>query len=192
MPAGFSSSDQTELIQSERDVQARIAGSGSSSTSPRSPRCRTSSGRPRWCATTWSARCSRRPTCRSRRSPCCGCCGSGASRRPVAWPTSRASRAARSPASIGTLEARGLVQRRPHPDDRRSVLMSTTADGDALMRRSTRSSTARRRRCRPSSTRPTSSRSPTRCARCCAPSSRSTADLAHLCRSALAALDRDP
>ena len=28
MPAGFSSSNETELIQAERDVQARIAGLG--------------------------------------------------------------------------------------------------------------------------------------------------------------------
>ncbi len=34
---------------------------------------------------------------------------------------------------ITTLEARGLVQRRPHPDDRRSVLMSATPTGEALM-----------------------------------------------------------
>lgn len=35
---------------------------------------------------------------------------------------------------VGTLEARGLVARRPHPDDRRSVLVATTPAGDALMR----------------------------------------------------------
>ncbi len=34
---------------------------------------------------------------------------------------------------VTTLEARGLVQRRTHPDDRRSVLVSATTDGEALM-----------------------------------------------------------
>jgi DNA-binding MarR family transcriptional regulator len=33
-----------------------------------------------------------------------------------------------------TLEARGLVRRRQRPDDRRSVLLAATADGEALVR----------------------------------------------------------
>lgn len=34
---------------------------------------------------------------------------------------------------VTTLERRGLVRRRPHPDDRRSVLVATTDAGEALM-----------------------------------------------------------
>lgn len=34
---------------------------------------------------------------------------------------------------VTTLEKRGLVARRPHPDDRRSVLVATTDAGEALM-----------------------------------------------------------
>lgn len=34
---------------------------------------------------------------------------------------------------VTTLEGRGLVQRRTHPDDRRSVLVSTTPHGERLM-----------------------------------------------------------
>jgi DNA-binding MarR family transcriptional regulator len=34
---------------------------------------------------------------------------------------------------VTTLEKRGLVRRSPHPDDRRSVLVSTTDAGEALM-----------------------------------------------------------
>lgn len=34
---------------------------------------------------------------------------------------------------VTTLENRGLARRRPHPDDRRSVLVAATADGEHLM-----------------------------------------------------------
>lgn len=34
---------------------------------------------------------------------------------------------------VTTLERRGLVRRRPHPDDRRSVLVAATPAGEALM-----------------------------------------------------------
>lgn len=34
---------------------------------------------------------------------------------------------------VTTLEKRGLVRRRPHPDDRRSVLVATTDAGEQLM-----------------------------------------------------------
>lgn len=34
---------------------------------------------------------------------------------------------------VTTLERRGLVRRRPHPDDRRSVLVAATAAGEHLM-----------------------------------------------------------
>lgn len=36
---------------------------------------------------------------------------------------------------VTTLERRGLVRRRRHPDDRRSVLVAITSSGDALMAR---------------------------------------------------------
>jgi DNA-binding MarR family transcriptional regulator len=34
---------------------------------------------------------------------------------------------------VDTLEKRGLIRRRPHPDDRRSVLLEITADGRRLL-----------------------------------------------------------
>lgn len=34
---------------------------------------------------------------------------------------------------VSTLERRRLVRRRPHPDDRRSVLVAATGEGEALM-----------------------------------------------------------
>ena len=34
---------------------------------------------------------------------------------------------------VTTLERRGLVRRRPHPDDKRSVLVAATGDGERLM-----------------------------------------------------------
>ena len=36
---------------------------------------------------------------------------------------------------LDTLEKRGLVVRRPHPDDRRRVLVAVTADGQAVLDR---------------------------------------------------------
>jgi MarR family transcriptional regulator, organic hydroperoxide resistance regulator len=133
MPAGFSSSDQTELIQAERDVQARIAGLGieldfaslaavsnifRAATVLRNHMERTvlastdlsfTAFTVLWVLWIWGEQEARRVAGES-----------GISRGTLTG-------------VIGTLEARGLVRRRPHPDDRRSVLMSTTADGDALM-----------------------------------------------------------
>jgi DNA-binding MarR family transcriptional regulator len=134
MPAGFSSSDQTELIQAERDVQARIAGLGvdldfaslaavsnifRAATVVRNHMERTVLAQTDmsftaftvlWVLWIWGEQEARRVAEES-----------GVSRGTLTG-------------VIGTLEARDLVQRRPHPDDRRSVLTSITAHGDALMR----------------------------------------------------------
>jgi DNA-binding MarR family transcriptional regulator len=133
MPAGFSSSDETELIQSERDVQSRIAGLGvdldfaslaavsnifRAATVVRNHMERTVLAQTDlsftaftvlWVLWIWGEQEARRVAEES-----------GVSRGTLTG-------------VIGTLEARDLVQRRPHPDDRRSVLMSITTHGDALM-----------------------------------------------------------
>ena len=60
---------------------------------------------------------------------------------------------------VGRLERRGHAERKPNPDDRRSYLLSLTADGQKLLRACTAAlprpgrsgrGAARRRRCRPS------------------------------------------
>jgi MarR family transcriptional regulator, organic hydroperoxide resistance regulator len=133
MPAGFSSSDQSELIQAERDVQARIAGLGvdldfaslaavsnifRAATVVRNHMERTVLAQTDlsftaftvlWVLWIWGEQEARRVAEES-----------GISRGTLTG-------------VIGTLEARGLVQRRPHPADRRSVLMSTTRQGDVVM-----------------------------------------------------------
>ena len=133
MPAGFSSSDETELIQAERDVQSRIAGLGvdldfaslaavsnifRAATMVRNHMERTVLAQTDlsftaftvlWVLWIWGEQEARRVAEES-----------GVSRGTLTG-------------VIGTLEARGLVHRRPHPDDRRSVLMSITEHGDALM-----------------------------------------------------------
>jgi MarR family transcriptional regulator, organic hydroperoxide resistance regulator len=135
MPAGFSSSDETELVQSERDVQARIAGLGidldaaslaavsnifRAATVVRNHMERTVLAQTDlsftaftvlWVLWIWGEQEARHVADES-----------GVSRGTLTG-------------VIGTLEARGLVARRPHPGDRRSVLMATTQEGDTLMRR---------------------------------------------------------
>jgi MarR family transcriptional regulator, organic hydroperoxide resistance regulator len=174
MPAGFSSSDQTELIQAERDVQARIGGLDidfaslaavsnifRAATTVRNHMERTVLTRTDlsftaftvlWVLWIWGEQEARHVADES-----------GISRGTLTG-------------VITTLEARGLVQRRPHPDDKRSVLMSASPAGEALMVDVFPRSTPRRARsppsCRPSS----DSRSPMPCAPCCAPSKPSTTD----------------
>lgn len=133
MPAGFSSSDQTELIQAERDVQSRIGGLDVDFTSlaavsnifraatvVRNHMERTvlapadlsfTAFTVLWVLWIWGEQEARRVAEES-----------GISRGTLTG-------------VITTLEGRGLVQRRPHPDDRRSVLMSATKSGETLMKR---------------------------------------------------------
>lgn len=131
MPAGFSSSDESELIQAERDVQARIGGLDVDFASlaavsnvfrvattvrnhmERSVLASTdlsfTAFTVLWVLWIWGEQEARHVAAES-----------GISRGTLTG-------------VISTLEARGLVQRRAHPDDRRSVLMSATPDGQALM-----------------------------------------------------------
>ena len=133
MPAGFSSSDQSELIQSEREVQSRIGGLEidfaslaavsnifRAATTVRNHMERTvltgadlsfTAFTVLWVLWIWGEQEARHVADES-----------GISRGTLTG-------------VITTLEARGLVRRRSHPDDRRSVLMSATAEGDALMQR---------------------------------------------------------
>lgn len=133
MPAGFSSSDESELIQSERDVQARIGGLDvdftslaavsnifRAATTVRNHMERTvlapadlsfTAFTVLWVLWIWGEQEARRVAEES-----------GISRGTLTG-------------VITTLEGRGLVQRRPHPDDRRSVLMSATKAGETLMKR---------------------------------------------------------
>ncbi len=131
MPAGFSSSDQSELIQAERDVQARIGGLDidfaslaavsnifRAATTVRNHMERTvlvmtdlsfTAFTVLWVLWIWGEQEARHVADES-----------GISRGTLTG-------------VITTLEARGLVQRRPHPDDKRSVLMSASPAGEALM-----------------------------------------------------------
>lgn len=133
MPAGFSSSDRSELIQSERDVQARIGGLDvdftslaavsnifRAATTVRNHMERTvlapadlsfTAFTVLWVLWIWGEQEARRVAEES-----------GISRGTLTG-------------VITTLESRGLVQRRPHPDDKRSVLMSATKAGESLMKR---------------------------------------------------------
>lgn len=133
MPAGFSSSDEGELIEAERDVQARLVGLGveidvaslaavsnvfRAATVIRNHMERVvlaptdlsfTAFTVLWVLWIWGEQEARHVAAES-----------GISRGTLTG-------------VISTLEARGLVQRRPHPDDRRSVLMSATPAGEALM-----------------------------------------------------------
>ena len=133
MPAGFSSSDEGELIEAERDVQARLGGLGvevdvaslaavsnvfRAATVIRNHMERAvlaptdlsfTAFTVLWVLWIWGEQEARHVAAES-----------GVSRGTLTG-------------VITTLEARGLVQRRPHPDDRRSVLMSATPAGEALM-----------------------------------------------------------
>jgi DNA-binding MarR family transcriptional regulator len=133
MPAGFSSSDESELIEAERDVQARLGGLGvevdvaslaavsnvfRAATTIRNHMERAvlaptdlsfTAFTVLWVLWIWGEQEARHVAAES-----------GISRGTLTG-------------VITTLEARGLVQRRPHPDDRRSVLMSATQAGEALM-----------------------------------------------------------
>ena len=133
MPAGFSSSDESELSQAERDVQSRIGDLDVDfaalaavsnvfrvATMVRNHMERTvlapadlsfTAFTVLWVLWVWGEQEARRVADES-----------GISRGTLTG-------------VITTLEGRGLVQRRPHPDDRRSVLMSTTKAGDTLMKR---------------------------------------------------------
>jgi MarR family transcriptional regulator, organic hydroperoxide resistance regulator len=133
MPAGFSSSDRSELIQSERDVQSRIGGLDvdftslaavsnvfRAATTVRNHMERTvlapaelsfTAFTVLWVLWIWGEQEARRVAEES-----------GISRGTLTG-------------VITTLEGRGLVQRRAHPDDRRSVLMSATRAGETLMKR---------------------------------------------------------
>ena len=68
---------------------------------------------------------------------------------------------------VDDLEQRGLVERRPHPEDRRAKLVRLTRAGRAAAARPTRSSTSRPPRC--------ATRRPRTSPRCCACSSASPA-----------------
>jgi len=133
MPAGFSSSDEGELVQAELDVQSRIGGLDvdfaslaavsnifRAATTVRNHMERTVLDKADlsftaftvlWVLWVWGEQEARRVADEA-----------GISRGTLTG-------------VVSTLEARELVERRPHPDDRRSVLMSATADGEALMRR---------------------------------------------------------
>src|SRR5690606_8146241 len=126
MPAGFSSGDESELIEAERDVQARLDGLGieldvaslaavsnvfRAATTIRNHMERTvlaptdlsfTAFTVLWVLWIWGEQEARHVASES-----------GISRGTLTG-------------VISTLETRGLVQRRPHPDDRRSVLMSVT------------------------------------------------------------------
>jgi MarR family transcriptional regulator, organic hydroperoxide resistance regulator len=130
MPAGFSSSDRSELIQAERDVEARIgaldvdvdfasiaavANIFRAATTVRNHMERTVltpadlSFTVLWVLWIWGEQEARHVAAES-----------GVSRGTLTG-------------VVATLETRRLVQRRPRPDDRRSVLLSTTRAGDTLM-----------------------------------------------------------
>jgi DNA-binding MarR family transcriptional regulator len=133
MPAGFSSSDKSDLIQSERDVQARIGDLDidfaslsaisnifRAATTVRNHMERTVLSKADlsftafvvlWVLWIWGEQEARYVAAES-----------GISRGTLTG-------------VVSTLEARGLVERRTHPDDRRSVLVRATKDGERLMRR---------------------------------------------------------
>lgn len=131
MPAGFSSSDQGELSQAERDVQARIGDLDvdfaalaavsnifRAATTVRNHMERSvlagadlsfTAFTVLWVLWIWGEQEARHVAEES-----------GISRGTLTG-------------VVTTLEARGLVRRRPHPDDRRSVLVSATPAGQVLM-----------------------------------------------------------
>jgi DNA-binding MarR family transcriptional regulator len=133
MPAGFSSSDESDLIQSERDVQARIGGLDidfaslaaisnifRAATTVRNHMERTVLSKADlsftafvvlWVLWIWGEQEARHVASES-----------GISRGTLTG-------------VVTTLESRGLVARRTHPDDRRSVLVRATPDGEKLMRK---------------------------------------------------------
>jgi DNA-binding MarR family transcriptional regulator len=133
MPAGFSSSDKTDLIQSERDVQARIgeldidfvslsavSNIFRAATTVRNHMERTVLSKADlsftafvvlWVLWIWGEQEARHVAAES-----------GISRGTLTG-------------VVSTLEARNLVARRTHPDDRRSVLVRATRDGEKLMRK---------------------------------------------------------
>jgi DNA-binding MarR family transcriptional regulator len=133
MPAGFSSSDKSDLIQSERDVQARIGDLDidfaslsaisnifRAATTVRNHMERTVLSNSDlsftafvvlWVLWIWGEQEARYVAVES-----------GISRGTLTG-------------VVSTLEARGLVQRRTHPGDRRSVLVRATKDGEKLMRK---------------------------------------------------------
>jgi DNA-binding MarR family transcriptional regulator len=133
MPAGFSSSDKSDLIQSERDVQARIGDLDidfaslsaisnifRAATTVRNHMERTVLSKADlsftafvvlWVLWIWGEQEARYVAAES-----------GISRGTLTG-------------VVSTLETRGLVRRRIHPDDRRSVLVMATKDGEKLMRR---------------------------------------------------------
>jgi DNA-binding MarR family transcriptional regulator len=132
VPAGFSSSDTHDLIQAERDVQARIgrlpvdftsmaavSNIFRAATVVRNHMERTvlagadlsfTAFTVLWVLWIWGEQEARHVADES-----------GISRGTLTG-------------VVTTLEGRRLVQRRTHPDDRRSVLVSATSAGDALMR----------------------------------------------------------
>src|SRR5262245_19733814 len=131
MPAGFSSSDRSDLIQAERDVQARIGDLDidfasltavsnifRAATTVRNHMERTVLSKADlsftafvvlWVLWIWGEQEARHVAAES-----------GISRGTLTG-------------VVSTLEARGLVSRRTHPDDRRSVLVGATRDGEKLM-----------------------------------------------------------
>jgi DNA-binding MarR family transcriptional regulator len=133
MPAGFSSSDKTDLIQSERDVQARtgeldidfvslsaVSNIFRAATTVRNHMERTVLSKADlsftafvvlWVLWIWGEQEARHVAAES-----------GISRGTLTG-------------VVSTLEARNLVARRTHPDDRRSVLVRATRDGEKLMRK---------------------------------------------------------
>jgi DNA-binding MarR family transcriptional regulator len=133
MPAGFSSSDKSDLIQSERDVQARIGDMDidfaslsaisnifRAATTVRNHMERTVLSKADlsftafvvlWVLWIWGEQEARYVAHEA-----------GISRGTLTG-------------VVSTLEARGLVTRRPHPDDRRSVLVAATKSGERLMRK---------------------------------------------------------
>lgn len=132
MPAGFSSSDRSDLIQSERDVQARIgeldidfaslaavSNIFRAATTVRNHMERTVLSKADlsftafvvlWVLWIWGEQEARHVAVES-----------GVSRGTLTG-------------VVTTLEGRGLVARRTHPDDRRSVLVKATPKGGRLMR----------------------------------------------------------
>lgn len=133
MPAGFSSSDRSDLIQAERDVQARIGDLDidfvsltavsnifRAATTVRNHMERTVLSKADlsftafvvlWVLWIWGEQEARHVATES-----------GISRGTLTG-------------VVSTLEGRGLVARRTHPEDRRSVLVRATGDGEKLMRK---------------------------------------------------------
>lgn len=133
MPAGFSSSDKSDLIQAERDVQARIgeldidfvslsavSNIFRAATTVRNHMERTVLSKADlsftafvvlWVLWIWGEQEARHVASES-----------GISRGTLTG-------------VVSTLESRSLVARRTHPDDRRSVLVRATREGETLMRK---------------------------------------------------------